>query len=112
MAIPIAITGSYNYNQFLLTSSFARVSSIRTETLKTRGTDFTGSYIVDVFFDSASFTDYINDTTQTIVGPIDQKFFSHIFEFDESDSDALNQVYDNLIASQSAFSNMTKKIYS
>jgi len=111
MAIPIAITGSYNFNEILLTESYARVSSLEANAENLSGTDFTGSYTVDVFFNSASFVSYMTDTGSS-VEPIDSFYFTHVFEFDEGDTDPWNQTYNNLIASQSEFANMTKKIYS
>ena len=59
MAIPIAITGSYNYIGLTLTSSFATVKSITTEYPDYResigSTDFSCSINVHVFLDSSSF---------------------------------------------------------
>ena len=111
MAIPIAITGSYNFNEIQLTESYARVSSVESSNGTLAGTDFTGSYTVDVFFNSESFASYMTDPN-TSVEPIDSFYFTHIFGFDEGDNDPWNQTYNNLIASQSEFVNMTKKIYS
>jgi len=111
MAIPIATTGSYNFNEIQLTESYARVSSIESSNGTSAGTDFTGSYTVDVFFNSESFSSYMTDV-DTSVEPIDSFYFSHVFEFDEGKTDPWNQSYNNLIASQSEFINMTKKIFS
>ena len=111
MAIPIAITGSYNFNEIQLTESYARVSSLEASTDRLSGTDFTGSYTVDVFFNSASFASYMTEDDSS-VQPIESFYFGHVFEFDEGDTDPWNQTYNNLIASQSEFANMTKKIYS
>lgn len=112
MAIPIAITGSYNLRDIVLTSSYARISDLRVETLDNTGTDFNGSYVVDVYYNSESFSNTITNSEEGSIGPIESKFFNYTFQFDEGDSDAITQVYNNLISSQSAFAGMTKKIYS
>lgn len=109
MAIPKAITGSYNFNDIILTASFARVSSIESFNGSLTGTDFTGSYTVDLFLNSQSYALFMNDDTS--VEPIESFYFTNIFLFDEGDTDPWNQSYDNLIASQSEFANMTKKLF-
>ena len=110
MAIPIAITGSYFWNDFHLTSSYARVTHIQAPISSFSGTDFTGSYDVDVYYNSESFEQFKNNSAP--VEPIDNFIFTYLYKFDEGDSDPVNQVYDNLISSQSAFLSMSKKIYS
>ena len=110
MAIPIAITGSYFFNDIELTASYARVSHMDQPLRVFSGTDFTGSYEVEVYYNSSSFEQLKFGSPN--VNAVESFVFEYIYQFDESDSDPVNQVYDNLIASQSAFSNMTKKIYS
>ena len=110
MAIPIAITGSYFWNEIELTSSYATVRHIQMPLSVVGGTtDFTGSYDVDVYYNSESFALL---TSGVDVEEVDSFRFSYIYELDEGDPDPANQAYDNLIASQSEFVNMTKKIYS
>tara|TARA_R110002020_G_scaffold204242_2_gene408219 strand:- start:1280 stop:1615 length:336 start_codon:yes stop_codon:yes gene_type:complete len=111
MAIPIAITGSFFFNDIELTSSYARVISIESPLRVFSGTNFTGSYDVSVFYNSESFALYKDGNSES-VNEVDNFIFSYLYKFDENDPDPVNQVYGDLIASQSAFSGMTKKIYS
>ena len=111
MAIPIAITGSYNFNGINLTASYATITHFGIDTSTAQfgsKVDFTGSFITDVYFDSASF---VLTNTEGVL-PVESFNFEHVFEFDEGDTDMINQAYSVLIASASQFENMTKKIFS
>ena len=114
MAIPIAITGSYFFNDIELTASYARITHMEQpigRIINTSSyTDFLGTYEVDVYYSSESFASATNGDMSVSI--VEGHMFNYTYKFDEGDPDPVNQVYDNLIASQSAFSNMTKKIYS
>jgi len=115
MASPIAITGSYFFNDFELTSSYARVTHMElpfsAQDLRGGNTpSVTGSYEVDVFYNSESFALYKEGDPSVSV--VEGHMFRYCFKYDEGDTDFVNQVYNNLIASQSAFASMSQKIFS